>query len=117
MGMCSGNARISTPRLPSILRGLGRKPCRRSLGCGRRALPGCGTGLWLLRAGHDTDLGSAREGEVRLWLLTQVVPSGLLLASPFVLRGTGETKGPPIRLEFRPVLGLTHCLRLIALQI
>lgn len=56
----------------------------------RRALPGCGTGLWLLRAGHDTDLGSAREGEVRLWLLTQVVPSGLLLTSPFVLRERPE---------------------------
>lgn len=35
--------------------------------------------------GQDTDLGPAREDEVRLWLLTQVVPSGLLLAIPFVL--------------------------------
>lgn len=58
---------------------------------------GCGAGLWLLRMGAS-GLGPAGEGKVSLWLLTQVVPSRPLLASPFVL---GE----------RPALGRQRALQ------
>lgn len=84
-GCVQGMHAFQTPTSSSVA-GVGN-PVGGALGAAGRPSQVCGIGLWLLRVGLGgvAALGPAREGEVRLWPLTQVGPSRLLLTSPFAL--------------------------------